>query len=174
VSSSTNVLRLLADALPAGATSHGDLPSAAVKRSVFTPEMLLVWAHVGANLDLDRVGDRDGVAARGEGGGSEGARARSPGGSTSRRRCRRSWCPSWRAPIRTGMDMGYYFKQHHWMHGKLLFALVVIAIHHVLGARARKMEAGSMQEGGPSGMLTVVLAVSALAAFFVVLRFPDC
>ena len=78
------------------------------------------------------------------------------------------------ALLRTGMDLKYYFVQHHWMHGKLLFALAAIAIHHILGARARKMEAGSMQEAGPSAMLTIVFAVSAIiAAFFVILRFPD-
>jgi protoporphyrinogen IX oxidase len=78
------------------------------------------------------------------------------------------------AIIRTGMDVSYYFKQHHWMHGKLPFAIAVIALHHILGAKARKMEGGSMQEAGASGMLTLVLAGCAiLAAFFVVLRFPD-
>jgi putative membrane protein len=78
------------------------------------------------------------------------------------------------ALVRTGMDVKYYFVQHHWMHGKLPFALAVIALHHILGARARKMEAGSMQEAGPSGMLTIILAASAIiAAFFAVLRFPN-
>ncbi len=78
------------------------------------------------------------------------------------------------AVIRTGMDLKGYFVLHHWMHGKLLFALAAIALHHVLGARARKMQAGSMQEGGPSGMLTIVFSVSAIvAAFFAVTRFPN-
>ena len=78
------------------------------------------------------------------------------------------------ALIRTGMDFKGYFVQHHWMHGKLLFALAAIAIHHILAARARKMQAGSMQEGGPSGMLTVVFTVSAIvAAFFAVTHFPN-
>lgn len=78
------------------------------------------------------------------------------------------------AIIRTGMDIKGYFVLHHWMHGKLPFALAVIAIHHILGARARKMQAGSMQEAGPSGMLTIVFAACAIiAAFFAVLRFPN-
>lgn len=76
--------------------------------------------------------------------------------------------------IRTAMDLKNYFVLHHWMHGKLLFALIVIGIHHVLGARAKRMASGTVQDGGPSGMLGGVLAVSAvLAALFVILRIPD-
>lgn len=167
-------LRLLADALPPGATSHGDVgPSAAVKRSVFTPEMLLVWAHVGANLVWIGSAIAMGVLLAAKEGDPK------VRGALARRIYTKAAMPAFvvsflAGAIRTGMDMKYYFKQHHWMHGKLLFALIVIAIHHILGARARKMEAGSMQEAGPSGMLTIVLAVSAIiAAFFVVLRFPD-
>ena len=40
------------------------------------------------------------------------------------------------------MDTSYYFTEHHWMHGKLAFALGVIALHHVIGARAKKLAAG--------------------------------
>lgn len=168
-----NALQLLADALPPGATSHGDVPAAAVKRSLFTPELLLVWAHVGANLIWIGSAISMGLLMAAKEGDPK------VRGALARRIYRQAAMPAFAISfaagvIRTGMDMGYYFKQHHWMHGKLLFALVVIAIHHVLGARARKMEAGSMQEAGPSGMLTLVLAVSAIiAAFFVVLRFPN-
>ena len=66
--------------------------------------------------------------------------------------------------VRLGSDMSYYLKQHHWMHGKLTLALVVIALHHVIGARARKMANGAVQEAGPAGILSVVLAVAAIGA----------
>jgi protoporphyrinogen IX oxidase len=70
--------------------------------------------------------------------------------------------------VRLGSDMSYYLKQHHWMHGKLTLALVVIALHHVLGARARKMANGAVQDGGPAGILSAVLAVAAMGAVFFV------
>jgi putative membrane protein len=71
--------------------------------------------------------------------------------------------------VRLGSDMPYYLKQHHWMHGKLTLALVVIALHHVIGARARKMANGAVQEAGPAGILSVVLAVAAVGATFFVI-----
>src|SRR5271166_6575333 len=63
---------------------------------------------------------------------------------------------------RLGTDMSYYLKLHHWMHAKLPLALTVIALHHVLGARARRLAAGTTQEAGPAGILTAVLAVAAV------------
>ena len=66
--------------------------------------------------------------------------------------------------IRLGSDMPYYLKQHHWMHAKLPLALAVIALHHVIGARARKMAAGTVQEAGPSGTLTLALALCGRSA----------
>src|SRR5580692_10336888 len=44
------------------------------------------------------------------------------------------------------MDPKTYMRLH-WFHGKLTFALAVIALHHVIGAKARKTSAGSMQSG---------------------------
>ena len=68
----------------------------------------------------------------------------------------------------------YYLRLHHWMHAKLPLALGVIALHHVIGARARKMALGSVQERGPAGILTVALAVAALgAAFFAIFKIPN-
>ncbi len=154
---------LLADALP--------MPAA--KRSAISPELLLVWLHVGANLIWIGSAIAMGLLLAAKEGDPK------VRGALARKVYKQAAMPAFvvsflAGAIRTGMDMRGYFVQHHWMHGKLLFALAVIAIHHILGARARKMEAGSMQDGGPSGMLTIVLAVSAaLAAFFVVLRFPD-
>jgi putative membrane protein len=75
---------------------------------------------------------------------------------------------------RLSKDTSYYLKEHHWMHGKLLFALIAIGLHHALGARAKKLASGSVQDAGPAGIMTVVLAVSAVAAaFFAIMKLPD-
>jgi putative membrane protein len=75
--------------------------------------------------------------------------------------------------IRLGSDLTYYLKLHHWMHAKLPLALAVIALHHVIGARARKMANGAVQDAGPAGTLGLVLAVAAIgAAFFAIFKIP--
>jgi protoporphyrinogen IX oxidase len=75
--------------------------------------------------------------------------------------------------IRLGIDAKYYLKDTHWMHAKLPLALGVIALHHVIGARAKKTAAGTLKEAGPAGTLTIVLAVAALgAAFFAIFKIP--
>src|SRR5262245_53705268 len=72
------------------------------------------------------------------------------------------------------LDPAYYLKQHHWMHAKLPLALAVIALHHVMGARAKKLARGTVQDPGPTAILTVALAVSAvLAAFFAGFKLPN-
>ena len=78
------------------------------------------------------------------------------------------------------------------MHAKLPLALVVIALHHVIGARAKRLAgqtrlaplparrlavvaepAGSVQAGGGAGILSVVLGVAAIgAAFFAIFKIP--
>jgi protoporphyrinogen IX oxidase len=74
---------------------------------------------------------------------------------------------------RLAMNTSYYLVEHHWMHPKLTVALVVIGLHHVIGARARKLARGTVQEAGPAGMLSALLAVMAvLAAFFAIFRLP--
>ena len=50
----------------------------------------------------------------------------------------------------------------HWFHGKLTFALLVIALHHILGARAKKVAQrapGSMQGANNSAILTIALLI---------------
>ena len=70
------------------------------------------------------------------------------------------------------MDTGLYLKQP-WMHAKLLFAVIAIALHHVIGARAKKMHGGTVSDAGPTKALLGVFALSAvLAAFFVVMQVP--
>jgi putative membrane protein len=59
----------------------------------------------------------------------------------------------------------------HWFHGKLFFALCTIAVHHIIGARARKVHAGGMQAGKSGGILSGVLLACAFATvLFVVLK----
>jgi putative membrane protein len=76
--------------------------------------------------------------------------------------------------IRLALDTRYYLVEHHWMHGKLTFALIVIGLHHVIGARAKKFARGSVQDSGPTAILAIVLAVSAAAAaFFAIFELPS-
>ena len=71
--------------------------------------------------------------------------------------------------IRVLMDPQVYLKAH-WFHGKLTLALVVIALHHILGARAARLaksgkDAASSQvgpEGSREGILTGALVLCAL------------
>jgi protoporphyrinogen IX oxidase len=75
--------------------------------------------------------------------------------------------------VRLASDPSYYLKQHHWMHAKLPLALGVIALHHVLGGRAKKLARGTVQDGGPAAILTGVLALAAVgAAFFAIFKVP--
>jgi putative membrane protein len=50
-----------------------------------------------------------------------------------------------------------YFVATKWMHAKLPLALGVIALHHVIGARAKHLEQGKKTDAGPAGVLTLVL-----------------
>lgn len=72
------------------------------------------------------------------------------------------------------LDPSYYLKQHHWMHPKLLAALGVIALHHVIGARAKKLASGAAQEAkGVGGLAAGLLALAVFAAFFAIFKLPD-
>ena len=76
--------------------------------------------------------------------------------------------------VRLGLDPAYYLKQHHWMHPKLPLAIGVIALHHVIGGRAKKLARGTVQDAGPAAILTAVLAVAAIgAAFFAIFKVPN-
>lgn len=55
------------------------------------------------------------------------------------------------------LEPRYYFVQTHWMHAKLLLALGVIALHHGLGARAKRTAAGT---AAPVGILPTALLVA--------------
>ena len=74
---------------------------------------------------------------------------------------------------RLALAPSYYLVQSHWMHPKLPAALVVIGLHHVLGARARKMAQGKVQEAGPAAKIAAILALmAAAAAFFAIVKLP--
>lgn len=76
--------------------------------------------------------------------------------------------------VRLFSEPAFYLKQHHWMHAKLPLALGVIALHHVIGARAKKLAQGTVQDPGPTATLSLVLAALAVgAAFFAIFKIPD-
>ena len=58
--------------------------------------------------------------------------------------------------IRTAMDLKGYFVQHHWMHGKLLFALIVIGIHFD-PSRALVLSQVFLSFGIPFAMIPLVM-----------------
>ncbi len=51
----------------------------------------------------------------------------------------------------------------HWFHGKLTAALVVIGLHHALGAKAKRSAAGSRQRASGGSILGGAILVLALA-----------
>ena len=60
---------------------------------------------------------------------------------------------------RLALDPAYYMHLH-WFHAKLTAVLVVIALHHVIGGKARKVAAGSMQAGRTGAILVGALLAS--------------
>lgn len=69
--------------------------------------------------------------------------------------------------LRLAIDASHYMKQP-WFHLKLTLVVVIIALHHVIGARAKKMEEGDADGPGPAVILAVVLALCAAGAVFAV------
>lgn len=65
-----------------------------------------------------------------------------------------------------------YFTVTRYMHAKLLLAVCVIALHHVLGARAKAMAEGRASAPGSSKMLMWLLLLAAVAAVFFAVRKP--
>jgi protoporphyrinogen IX oxidase len=66
------------------------------------------------------------------------------------------------------MDPAYYMHLH-WFHGKLTAVIIVIALHHVIGAKAKKVAAGSMQSGRSGGILVGALLAAAFLSVACVL-----
>jgi putative membrane protein len=73
---------------------------------------------------------------------------------------------------RLALDTQYYFVATKFMHGKLLFAVGVIALHHVIGARAKRAASPESKEPGNLAVLCVGLLVCAGAAAFLVILKP--
>ena len=76
--------------------------------------------------------------------------------------------------VKLALDPTYYFKVTHFMHAKLALVAVIIGLHHVIGARARKMEDGEAADAGMIPVLGQLVAVLAFATVLVVLnRIPN-
>jgi putative membrane protein len=57
-----------------------------------------------------------------------------------------------------------------WLHVKLAFALVVIVLHHVIGARARRVAAGDRGAANVTTLGTVAFLCAAVAVFLGVVK----
>lgn len=68
--------------------------------------------------------------------------------------------------LRLLLSLHFYFVTTKFMHGKLFLALVVIGLHHVIGARAKRMASGSSEGPGSAAAIAVVLLVAAVGAVF--------
>lgn len=134
-------------------------------------DLLLIWLHVVGNIAW--IGSILAVVAILTGTGEPRAR-----GEMALRVYSRIASPAFVLSFVAGatqlaMNTSYYLVQSHWMHGKLPVALAVIGLHHVLGARAKKLARGAVQEAGPAAILGVVLALmAAAAAFFAIFKIP--
>ena len=73
---------------------------------------------------------------------------------------------------RLALDLDYYFVATHFMHAKLLFALIVIGLHHVMGARARRVADGASGAASAVPFLTIGILVSAALAVFLAVMKP--
>jgi uncharacterized membrane protein len=73
--------------------------------------------------------------------------------------------------LRLVLSLDFYFVQTKFMHGKLLFAVGAIALHHVLGGAAKRMASGMVEAAGHSRQLVVALVVCAVCtAFFAMVK----
>jgi putative membrane protein len=71
--------------------------------------------------------------------------------------------------VRLLLDIDLYLVRTHYMHAKLLFAVIVIGLHHLLGARARRLAEGRDVSTGVVNALSAAILVSAAAATYLVL-----
>jgi putative membrane protein len=72
---------------------------------------------------------------------------------------------------RLALSPDYYFVRTHFMHAKLLFALIVIGLHHVLGARAKKAASGeSPNTAGVPVLAAGILAGAVVAVFLAIMK----
>jgi uncharacterized membrane protein len=125
---------------------------------------LLFW--VGSLVSITRVM----AAADGE---PDAVRARL---AATARKIYRSVASPWMGiATLTGLGMvavmrGAYFR-YGWFHGKLTVAIVMLALHFVLGSRVRAAESAGLTDEAARGARSLqlgVLASAALAVFFVI------
>jgi protoporphyrinogen IX oxidase len=70
------------------------------------------------------------------------------------------------------LNYEYYFLRTRFMHVKLVFALLVIALHQVIAARAKQLERGERSDAGNVGALGLGLLGGVAVVVFFVLRKP--
>ena len=58
---------------------------------------------------------------------------------------------------------GTYMRMH-WMHGKLFFVVGVIALHHIIGARTKRVAKGDTAAGKGVPIFTIALLLAAVGA----------
>ncbi len=72
---------------------------------------------------------------------------------------------------RLSLSLPAYFTESHYMHAKLTLALAVIGLHHVLGARVKRMARGELHDFSKGPLLAgVLLAVATCTAFVAVYK----
>jgi protoporphyrinogen IX oxidase len=138
---------------------------------MLTPRALLVFIHVFANLVWIGSIAATALSLHGTGAGDLKARA-AIALAIYRRLATPAFAVSFGAGVtRLLLDAELYLVHTKYMHGKLLFALVVIALHHVIGARAKRAAGPESKDPGNVAVLSAVLLVSAgAAAFFAILK----
>ncbi len=138
---------------------------------MLTPRALLVFVHVFANLVWIGSIAATAVALSSQGSGDLKARA-----ATALAIYKKLATPAFGISFLAGLgrlllDPGLYFVSTKYMHGKLTFALIVIALHHIIGARAKRAAGPESKDPGNVAVLSAVLLISAgAAAFFVLLK----
>lgn len=127
---------------------------------------VLLWVHVMGNLLW--IGSITAVAV---------ALGSEPSGRSALAIYRRLANPGFIASFLGGVALlasnpKLYFVQTHWMHAKLPIALAVIALHHMVGAHAKRVAAGEREGPGRTAVLGAVLAACAAVAAFLGLAKP--
>jgi len=124
----------------------------------------LLAAHVTANVVW--IGAILAVAAFGAGAASSAAPAEI--GGLARRVYTRLTLPAFAVSFLAGLGRILLDPRSYahmpWMHAKLTLALVVIALHHVIGARVRRIAKGQADAGRGLGLLALATLVCAAGA----------
>ncbi len=142
-------------------------------------ENTLVAIHVMANLvwigTIASVGWLTAAAAKNENADPSARSAGADIGKLAHNLYLRAAVPAFLASFAFGVSRlllaPKYYMTSHWFHGKLTAVIVVIALHHVIGSKAKKVAAGSMQAGRSGGILVgALLAAAFLSVACVVLK----